>query len=74
MGKVKPTPLSREYDVALTYTDSQAPRVWVIGEGLQKMDDPNFSHNYDVDAKTTWLRFACIVTANSPKTSFWQTP
>lgn len=55
MGKVRPTPLSREYDVALTYTDSQAPRVWVIGKDLQKLDDPDFPHKYDVDAKNNMV-------------------
>lgn len=55
IGKVKPTPLSREYDVALTYTGSQAPRVWVIGEGLQKMDDPDFPHKYDIDVKNNMV-------------------
>ena len=48
-GKMKPTPLSREYNVVLTYSESQAPKVWVIGEELQRIDDPDFPHKYDVD-------------------------
>ena len=55
-GKVKPTPLSREYNVALTYSNSQAPKVWVIGEELQKSDDPNFPHKYEVDPKNNMVR------------------
>ena len=54
-GKVKPTPLSREYNVALTYSNSQAPKVWVIGEELQKIDDPNFPHKYEVDPKNNMV-------------------
>lgn len=56
MGKVKPTPLSREYDVVLIYSDSQVPKVWVIGDGLQKIDDPGFPHKYDVDAKNNMVQ------------------
>lgn len=55
-GKVKPTSLSREYNVALTYSNSQVPKVWVIGEELQKIDDPNFPHKYEVDPKNNMVR------------------
>jgi hypothetical protein len=55
-GKVKPTSLSREYNVALTYSNSQVPKVWVIGEELQKIDDPNFPHKYEVDPQNNMVR------------------
>lgn len=55
-GKVKPTSLSREYNVALTYSNSQVPKVWVIGEELQKIDDPNFPHKYEVDPPNNMVR------------------
>lgn len=48
-GKVKPTPLSREYNVALIYSESQAPKVWTLGKEIPKIDDPNLPHKYDVD-------------------------
>lgn len=55
-GKVKPTSLSREYNVALTYSNSQVPKVWVIGEELQKIEDPNFPHKYEVDPQNNMVR------------------
>ena len=55
-GKVKPTSLSREYNVALTYSNSQVPKVWVIGEELQKIDDPNFPHKYEIDPQNNMVR------------------
>lgn len=55
-GKVMPTPLSREYNVALTYNGLQAPKVWVIGEELQKTDDPNFPHKYEVDSQNKMVQ------------------
>ena len=56
MGKIKPTPLSREYDVALIYSDSQVPKVWVLGDSLQKIDDAGFPHKYDVDVKNNMVQ------------------
>lgn len=54
-GKVKPTPLSREYKVTLTYAETQAPKVWVSGEDLQKIDDEDFPHNYGVDSENNMV-------------------
>ena len=56
LGKVRPTPLSREYTVVLTYSDSQVPKVWVVGEELQKLDHPSFPHKYDVDPENNMVR------------------
>lgn len=47
-GKVRPTPLSREYKVMLTYCNSQAPEVWVMGEELQNLEAPDFPHYFEV--------------------------
>lgn len=55
-GKVRPTPLSREYNVSLTYSNSQVPKVWVIGEELQKIDDPDFPHKYDIDVENNMVQ------------------
>lgn len=55
-GKVKPTPLSREYNVTLTYDETQAPKVWVSGEDLQKIDDEDFPHNYGVDSENNMVQ------------------
>lgn len=56
-GKVKPTPLSREYTVLLIYnSETQKPEVWVIGKELQKIDDPDFPHKYDVSPENNMVR------------------
>lgn len=55
-GKVRPTPLSREYNVLLTYKDSKVPKVWVVGEELQKLGDADFPHKYDVDPENNMVR------------------
>ena len=56
MGKVRPTPLSREYTVALIYNGPQKPKVWVIGEELQRIDDPDFPHKYEIDPENKMVR------------------
>lgn len=47
-GKVRPTALSREYKVLLTYGGNQ-PTTWVIGDELKQLDHVDFPHNYEVD-------------------------
>jgi len=50
-GKLKPTPLSKEYQAILTYTLREAPKVWIIGNELEKLDAPDFPHNYKIDVE-----------------------
>lgn len=50
-GKVRPSPLSREYSVQMTYKLRRTPCVWVFGNELQKLDNPNFPHHYEIDAE-----------------------
>ena len=38
-GKIKPTALSKEYNVILTYRLGNSPKVWVVGDELEKLDD-----------------------------------
>lgn len=73
-GKVKPTPLSREYKVTLTYAETQAPKVWVSGEDLQKSMTKIFPTTMALIPRIIWFRFAYTVTVNSLRTSFWQIP
>ena len=49
MAKVKPSPLSRVYNLEITYRLKESPKVYVVGEGLCKLDDPDFPHNYGID-------------------------
>lgn len=55
-GKITPTALSKEYTVVLVYHPGNSPKVWVIGEELEKLDDPNFPHKFDVDVKSKMVR------------------
>ena len=55
-GKIKPTALSMEYTVVLIYSIGKSPKVWVIGDELERLDDVNFPHKFDVDAKNKMVR------------------
>ena len=51
IGKLRPTPLSQDYNAILKYSLNNSPEVWILGDELQKLDDPNFPHHYKVDAQ-----------------------
>jgi len=55
-GKVRPTPLSQEYQVIMTWEQGWSPRVWVVGDNLQKLDDPEFPHKFHVDEENRMVR------------------
>ena len=55
-GKIKPTPLSKEYTVVLVYQLRKSPKVWVIGDELEKLDAPDFPHKFDIDAENKMVR------------------
>ena len=55
-GKVKPSPLSKEYTVVLLYQLKKSPKVWVIGDELENLDSPDFPHKFDIDAKNKMVQ------------------
>lgn len=55
-GKICPTPLSQQYNVLLSYELGGIPHVWVIGDELQKLDDPEFPHKFEIDKKNKMVR------------------
>lgn len=55
-GKIKPTALSKEYTVILTYRLGNSPKVWVVGDELEKLDDINFPHKYDINAENKMVQ------------------
>lgn len=55
-GKIRPTALSQEYRVLLVYQLRKSPKVWVIGDELEKLDDINFPHKFDIDAENKLVR------------------
>ncbi len=48
-AKVKPTPLSREYNIEIYYRIKKPPKVFVVGDELSKLDDPSFPHYFSID-------------------------
>lgn len=55
-GKIRPTPLSREYSVLMTFRLWNRPDVWVLGEELQKLDSPDFPHKYKIDKQSNMVK------------------
>lgn len=51
VGKLRPSPLSQDYNAILKYRCNSTPEVWIVSDKLQKLDDPNFPHHYKVDVK-----------------------
>lgn len=54
-GQIRPTSLSREYSVFLRFTLWKTPVVCVYGDELQRLDAPDFPHNYRIDAKEKFV-------------------
>lgn len=55
-GKVRPTPLSKEYEVVMTFTLWHSPSVWIFGDNLENLDDPDFPHKYHIDSKSKLVK------------------
>lgn len=50
-ASIKPSLISISYKVELFMKPREHPKVWVVGDELEKLDDPNFPHNYKIDLK-----------------------
>ena len=55
-GKIRPTALSKEYDVIITYHPGNSPQIWVVGDVLENLDHIDFPHNYDIDIENKMVR------------------
>ena len=55
-GKVKPTAFSKEYNVLITYKMLESPKIWIIGEELEQLDNLDFPHNYCVEPENKMVR------------------
>ncbi len=55
-GKIRPTPISQEYTVSLTWEPGWSPKVWVIGDELQKLDNPDFPHIFEINIEKKMVR------------------
>lgn len=49
-GIIKPTPLSKEYEVIIQYQINNLPRiqVFVTGDNIKELDNPDFPHKYKI--------------------------
>ena len=47
--EVRPTPLSKEYSVLMTYQPGSRPKIRVFGDELQSLDAKDFPHKYSID-------------------------
>ena len=51
LGTVRPTIFSKTYTVAVFYQLGNRPQIFVIGEELEKLEDAEFPHKFDIDVK-----------------------
>lgn len=66
-GKLSPTPLLREYCVHIKYSLEQGLETWVIGDSLQRLDDPDFPHHYEICEKEKMVKICLYL----PGTGEW---
>ena len=38
------------------YQLGKSPKVWIVGDELEKLDSPEFPHKFDIDAKNKMVR------------------
>lgn len=55
-GKIRPSALSKEYAVVLFYRLGESPKVWVIGDELEQLDNSSFPHKYRIDRENKMVR------------------
>lgn len=55
-GIIKPTPLSKEYKVLLFYQLRKTPKVWIVGDELEKLDSPEFPHKFEIKENDKMVR------------------
>ena len=48
-GNLRPSAISNTYPVALEYSIGWKPKVFVSGDGVKKIDDPDFPHVFHRD-------------------------
>lgn len=63
VAKIRPTPFSKTYTVMITYRLWESPRVWVIGDELEKLEAIDFPHKYEIDAENKRVRI-CLYRYN----------
>ena len=60
-GSLRPTSLSKEYNVTVKYDGINSPETWVWGDELLKLDAPDFPHHYHIDIKEKKVEMCLFV-------------
>lgn len=55
-GMVRPTALSRAYQLTVTYKVGYRPQVSVSGDGLPGLERPDFPHKFAIDRKNNTVK------------------
>lgn len=55
-GKIRPTAISKEYSILICWKTGMAPHIWAFGDELERLDDPDFPHKYDINADSKMVR------------------
>lgn len=55
-GKICPTALSKKYTAVLEYRLGKSPKVWIVGDELEKLDDIAFPHKFEIDVENKMVR------------------
>lgn len=48
-GAIRPTVLSNEYNIKLSYKMNYRPRVVLYGDNIKEIDNPEFPHNFKIN-------------------------
>ena len=48
-GKIKPTPISREYNIRIVCRHEKKPKIYLYGDIIEGIDKTDFPHHYHKD-------------------------
>ena len=69
-GRIKPSALSKEYKVKITYNTNKSPIVIVHGDELEQLDNKKFPHNYGVSINEKTVELCLYKYSEFNKTKF----
>lgn len=68
-GKLKPTPLSKEYKVTIKYNGISTPEAWVFGDELAQLEAHDFPHKYQINIEEKRVKMCLFM----PRSNEWNT-
>ena len=66
-GRIKPSALSKEYEVLILYDGKKNPDAWIFGDELEGLDRENFPHKYSIEPEKKSVRVCLFY----PKAKEW---